>query len=63
MGTARDQPVVERVLAAARRSALLDRGGNAVVLISGGRDSVCLLDVAATLMAPRSLLALHVNYG
>jgi tRNA(Ile)-lysidine synthase len=63
MGTARDQPAVERVVAAARRSALLDRGGNAVVLISGGRDSVCLLDVAATLMAPRSLLALHVNYG
>jgi tRNA(Ile)-lysidine synthase len=51
------------VLSAARSSGLLERHGRAVVLVSGGRDSVCLLDVARTLRGPHALLALHVNYG
>src|ERR1700727_2656037 len=34
-----------------------------VVMVSGGRDSVCLLDVAVALCAPGSVAALHVNYG
>jgi tRNA(Ile)-lysidine synthase len=34
-----------------------------VVMISGGRDSTCLLDVAAALLGAGSLCALHVNYA
>jgi tRNA(Ile)-lysidine synthase len=35
--------------------------GQVVVLLSGGRDSVCLLDLAVRLAGP--VTALHVNYG
>jgi tRNA(Ile)-lysidine synthase len=35
--------------------------GPVVVLLSGGRDSVCLLDLAARHAGP--VMALHVNYG
>jgi tRNA(Ile)-lysidine synthase len=35
--------------------------GPVVVLLSGGRDSVCLLDLAVRLAGP--VAALHVNYG
>jgi tRNA(Ile)-lysidine synthase len=34
-----------------------------VVLLSGGRDSVCLLDVAVELSGAGAVRALHVNYG
>jgi tRNA(Ile)-lysidine synthase len=40
---------------------LLAPGRPVVVLLSGGRDSVCLLDVAVAIGARAS--ALHVNYG
>src|SRR3954468_12048351 len=36
-------------------------GGPIVVLLSGGRDSVCLLDICVELGA--AVRALHVNYG
>jgi tRNA(Ile)-lysidine synthase len=42
---------------------LLARGGLVVVLLSGGRDSVCLLDVAVRLCGDGGVQALHVNYG
>ncbi|MEA2324111.1 MAG: tRNA(Ile)-lysidine synthase [Solirubrobacteraceae bacterium] len=42
---------------------LLPPGQPVVVLLSGGRDSVCLLDVAVALAGPGSVRALHVNYG
>jgi tRNA(Ile)-lysidine synthase len=48
--------LLERV----RTTELLPDGAEVVVLLSGGRDSVCLLDVAARLGHAR---ALHVNYG
>jgi tRNA(Ile)-lysidine synthase len=38
-------------------------GGPLLVMLSGGRDSVCLLDVALALHGPQELSALHVNYG
>src|SRR5437764_4937091 len=53
----------DRVLAAARATALLPAGAPVVVMLSGGRDSVCLLDVARRLAGPGSASALHVNYG
>lgn len=48
--------LLERV----RGTGLLPEGGRVVVLLSGGRDSVCLLDVAARI---GDAVALHVNYG
>jgi tRNA(Ile)-lysidine synthase len=51
----------ERPLEAARDSGLLPAGRPVLVLLSGGGDSVCLLDVAVRLEA--RVQALHVNYG
>ncbi len=34
-----------------------------VVLLSGGRDSTCLLDVAVSIAGAGAVTALHVNYG
>jgi tRNA(Ile)-lysidine synthase len=51
--------LLERVVA----GGLLERGRPVVVLLSGGRDSVCLLDVAAELSGAAGIRALHVNYG
>ena len=39
------------------------RTGRVVAMLSGGRDSVCLLDVAVALAAAATCSALHVNYG
>ena len=51
-------------LTAARASGFLPEGAGVLVLLSGGRDSVCLLDVAVTLAGDPSVVrALHVNYG
>lgn len=46
-----------------RAGGLLPAGGSVVVLLSGGRDSVCLLDVAARLADGGTVRAVHVNYG
>ncbi|MDO8189201.1 tRNA lysidine(34) synthetase TilS, partial [Conexibacter sp. CPCC 205706] len=51
--------VVEQV----RAGGLLRTGEAVVVLLSGGRDSVCLLDVAARIAGPAHVGAVHVNYG
>jgi tRNA(Ile)-lysidine synthase len=51
--------VIERVSA----DGLLARGRAVVVLLSGGRDSTCLLDLAARVAGPEVVTALHVNYG
>jgi len=60
--------IVEQIRAAVRDAGLL--GGNddlptrpVVTMLSGGRDSVCLLDVAVALRTAGSVRALHVNYG
>jgi tRNA(Ile)-lysidine synthase len=53
--------VAGQPLEAARASGLIAAGEPLLVLLSGGADSVCLLDVALALGARAS--ALHVNYG
>jgi tRNA(Ile)-lysidine synthase len=46
-----------------RASGLLPAGEPVLVLLSGGRDSVCLLDLAVRLAGAGATRALHVNYG
>jgi tRNA(Ile)-lysidine synthase len=46
-----------------RSSGLFARDRPLVALVSGGRDSTCLLDVAAALLGPQAVCALHVNYS
>jgi tRNA(Ile)-lysidine synthase len=55
--------VVEQLLAGVRKDGLLGSGRAVVVMLSGGRDSVCLLDVAVTIAGAPAVTALHVNYG
>jgi tRNA(Ile)-lysidine synthase len=53
----------DRMLETARNDGLLREGGPVVVLLSGGQDSICLLDLAVRIVGPASVTALHVNYG
>lgn len=53
--------MAETALQGARASGLVLPGERLLVMLSGGADSVCLLDVCAELGAIVS--ALHVNYG
>ncbi|MFZ1924699.1 MAG: tRNA lysidine(34) synthetase TilS [Solirubrobacteraceae bacterium] len=46
-----------------RAAGLLMSGCAVVAMLSGGRDSVCLLDVAVALCGAEQVHALHVNYG
>jgi tRNA(Ile)-lysidine synthase len=46
-----------------RRQELIRPGEPVIVMLSGGRDSVCLLDVVVRLAGPEVTSALHVNYG
>jgi len=52
-----------RVREAVRAGGLLAQDRPLVAMLSGGRDSVCLLDVAVALCEPGDVSALHVNYG
>lgn len=58
-----DEPFAEHVLDLVREGGLLERGRPVVAMLSGGRDSVCLLDVAVRICGASSIRALHVNYG
>ena len=51
----------DAVLAAVRATGLLGADAPVLVLLSGGRDSTCLVDLAVRLSGGVS--ALHVNYG
>ncbi|HTZ86562.1 MAG TPA: tRNA lysidine(34) synthetase TilS [Solirubrobacteraceae bacterium] len=54
---------VAQVREAVRAGGLLDGDRSPLAMLSGGRDSVCLLDVAVALRGAEHVLALHVNYG
>jgi len=58
--------VVERVREAVREGGLFARdrvaGRPILVMLSGGRDSTCLLDVAVALRGAAGVSALHVDY-
>ena len=56
-------PDAAALVAAVSEGGLLSRGEPVVVMLSGGRDSTCLLHVAATIAGPSRVLAVHVNYG
>lgn len=49
--------------AAVAGEGLLAAGRPVLVLLSGGRDSTCLLDVAVGIAGPGMVSALHVNYA
>jgi tRNA(Ile)-lysidine synthase len=55
--------IVEQVREAVREGGLLGGERKVVAMVSGGRDSVCLLDVAVALCGGDDVGALHVNYG
>jgi len=56
-----DEP--DDVLRLVAAEGLLAPGRRVLVMLSGGRDSVCLLDVAVRVAGRGSVSALHVNYG
>ena len=52
-------PLLERILAAG----LIAPPAPVVAMLSGGRDSVCMLDLAVAARGAAAVRALHVNYG
>jgi tRNA(Ile)-lysidine synthase len=58
-GAMTPEEVRERV----RSEGLLPGAGPVVAMLSGGRDSVCLLDLAVSLCGAGEVRVLHVNYG
>jgi tRNA(Ile)-lysidine synthase len=53
----------EQMLEAVGEGGLLATGTPVVAMLSGGRDSVCLLDLAVRLLGADAVTAVHVNYG
>ena len=53
----------EEIRELVRASGLFARDRPVLVMLSGGRDSSCLTDVAVALLGPTAVSALHVNYG
>jgi tRNA(Ile)-lysidine synthase len=53
----------EQMLEVVREGGLLRANTPAVAMLSGGRDSVCLLDLAVRLLGADAVTAVHVNYG
>ena len=54
--------LVASILGRVRATGLLRQGAPYLALVSGGRDSVCLLDVLAQICGRDAVTALHVNY-
>jgi tRNA(Ile)-lysidine synthase len=53
----------EQMLEVVRGGGLLEAGTPLVALLSGGRDSICLLDLGVRLLGAGAVTAVHVNYG
>lgn len=53
----------ERLFERVRDEGMLAAGEAVVVLLSGGRDSTCLLDLGVRISGPEAVTALHFNYG
>jgi tRNA(Ile)-lysidine synthase len=51
------------VLEAVRAGGVVSAADRVVALVSGGRDSVCLLDVLVSICGASRVTVLHVNYG
>ena len=54
---------VEEIREGVRAGGLFARDRPVLAMLSGGRDSTCLLDVAVALLGAPAVSALHVNYG
>ena len=54
-----EQTLLERVL----EGGLIAPPAPLVAMVSGGRDSVCMLDLAVRARGPEAVRGLHVNYG
>jgi tRNA(Ile)-lysidine synthase len=54
--------IVEQIRQMATAGGLGAEGRPVVAMLSGGRDSICLTDVAIALCGPERVRALHVNY-
>ncbi len=46
-----------------RAGGLMPTGTPLIALLSGGRDSVCLFDLAVRALGPEEVTGLHLNYG
>ncbi len=57
------QRALDALADATRRSGLIDALSSGVVMVSGGADSACLAAGTARAIDPKSVHALHVNYG
>jgi len=55
--------IAQKLCEGVRAGGLLAGERPLVVMLSGGRDSTCLLDIAQQLLGPTRVSALHVNYG
>jgi tRNA(Ile)-lysidine synthase len=55
--------ICEQVRELVASGGMFARDRAVVVMLSGGQDSTCLLDVAVALLGPAAVSALHVNYG
>jgi tRNA(Ile)-lysidine synthase len=60
---AEEAAISELLVESVRQSGLLTRDRPIVTMLSGGRDSTCLLDVVVRVRGSQAINALHVNYG
>ena len=57
------QEALENLVQVAKRSGLVEHGGDCVVMVSGGPDSACAAAALVGVAGAAHVHALHVNYG